>query len=240
MRKYEEADDYLDRSISLDPNQVFGYLARAANYWYWRGDEEKARVTLEAMPQKTGPNAVQTLFIQEILERDYTAALYRLSSTSIETFEGGNEYVPKSLYEGLVYRLMGKADLARASYDEARVVLEDLLKELPDDARVHGSLGVAYAGLGRKNEAIREGKLAVELYPISKDALGGPLHVMDLIYIYVTVGEMDAAMNQIEYLISIPNGTLSVPFLRLDPQFDPLRSHPRFQLLLEEHSVAGS
>ena len=239
MRRYEEADRYLDTSISLNPGQTFGYLARAANYWYWKGDTEMARAVLAKMPQRTAPIAIQSQFLQEILERDYTAALYRLSSTSIEIFEVGDEYIPKSLYEGLAYQLMGRPDRARASYDDARVVLENVLEELPDDARVHSPLGIAYAGLGRKEEAIREGKLAVELYPISEDAIGGPPRVMDLASVYIMVGELDAAMDQIEYLVSIPNGTLSVPYLRLDPQFDSLRSHPRFQRLLDEYSAAG-
>ena len=88
---------------------------------------------------------------------------------------------------------------------------------------VHSLLGIAYAGLGRKEEAIREGKRAVELLPVSKDAIWGPGLIENLAFIYVLVGEQNAALDQIEYLLSIPS-ELSVPLLRIDPRWDPLRN----------------
>jgi serine/threonine-protein kinase len=98
---------------------------------------------------------------------------------------------------------------------------------------------MVYAGLGRKEEAVREGKSGVELIPVSKNAVVGPFRVEDLAFIYVLVGEQDTALDQIEYLLSIPSW-LSVPLLRLDPRWDPLRDHPRFQTLLEEKSKEPS
>jgi tetratricopeptide (TPR) repeat protein len=106
------------------------------------------------------------------------------------------------------------------------------VKERPDDARIHSSLGIVYAALGRQEEAIQEGKMAVELYPVSKDAFIGVDRVKDLATIYTMVGDYEAALDQIEYLISIP-GYFSVPLLRLDPIWDPLRHHPRYQRLLK-------
>ena len=79
----------------------------------------------------------------------------------------------------------------------------------------------------------------MELSPVSKDALIGPSRVSDLAKIYTMVGEYDAALDEIEYLLSIPSGN-SVPWLRLDPIWDPLRDHPRFQALLEKYSAKGS
>ena len=87
----------------------------------------------------------------------------------------------------------------------------------------------------KKEDAIREGKLGVELSPVSKDALLGPYRVEDLAYIHVLVREYDAALDQIEYLLSIPCEQLSVPKLRLDPRWDPLRDHPRYQELLQRY-----
>ena len=107
------------------------------------------------------------------------------------------------------------------------------MERRPEDARVHSSLGVVYAFLGRKEEAIREGELAVELYPVSLDAMHGPAHVNELATIYQVVGEHDKAIDMIEYSLTLPS-SLTVHFLRLDPRWDPLRDHPRFQKLLEE------
>ena len=80
----------------------------------------------------------------------------------------------------------------------------------------------------------------MELYPVSKDALWGPGYVFSLAQIYAMVGEYDASLDKIEYLLSIPSYILSVPFLRLDPRWDPLRDHPRFKRLLEENSQDDS
>ena len=81
-------------------------------------------------------------------------------------------------------------------------------------------------------EAIHQGKRGVELMPVSKDAMDGPDRVLDLAMIYAMVGEQEAALDQIEYVLSIP-ASFSVQLLRLDPRWDPLRDHPRFQALLE-------
>ena len=108
-------------------------------------------------------------------------------------------------------------------------------REQPDEARFHSELGLAYAGLGRKNEAKREGELAVELLPISKEALIGSDWVRNLAQIYVMVGDHDAAVEELEYLLSIV-APISGHWLRLDPIWDPLRDRPQFQALLEERN----
>ena len=99
---------------------------------------------------------------------------------------------------------------------------------------LHSQLGIAYASLGRKEAAIREGQKGVDLLPISKDAVYGPPRIYNLAVIYVMVGEYDAAIGQLELPLSIPSW-VSVPLLRLDPTWDPLRDHPRFQALLERY-----
>jgi serine/threonine-protein kinase len=111
--------------------------------------------------------------------------------------------------------------------------LEEAAEDQPHDARVHAALGMAYAYLGRKDEAVQEGLRAVELEPVSLDAAAGPEHVMYLALIYTLVGEYDEAIERLSYLLSIPAGlSATVALLELEPSWDPLRDLPSFQRLL--------
>ena len=101
----------------------------------------------------------------------------------------------------------------------------------PDDANRRVGLGLALAYLGRKEEAIREGERGVELAPVSKDAYNGPYFQHQLARIYMLVGEHEKAIDQLEPLLKIPY-YLSPAWLKIDPNFDPLRKNPRFQKLV--------
>ena len=142
-------------------------------------------------------------------------------------------FVPKALQCALICRYMKDEESAKEYFEEAREILEGKVGEDPNDARFHSSLGVVYAGLGRREDAIREGELAIELLPIDKDALIGPYRIADIAQIYTMVGEYDLAINRLEHLLSIPS-RLSIPLLRLDPTWAPLRDHPRFKKLVED------
>ncbi len=233
LRKYPEAERYYDRSIFLEPDMIYGYVWKAWNYWLWDGSIEKARAALEEMPKKMDSTSVYYWFLQELYEKNYKSALERLSSATIESIEIQEVYIPRAQLVGLIYQLMNEPERARAFFNSARAILEREVKERPDDARVHSSLGIVYAGLGRKEEAIQEGEIAVELFPVSQDAFFGAERVEDLACIFTMVGDYEAALDKIEYLISIPS-YFSVSLLQLDPIWDPLRNHPRFQRLLEE------
>jgi serine/threonine-protein kinase len=139
----------------------------------------------------------------------------------------------------MTYWLIGDMELARARFDSARSVLEAEAQKRPDDYRVHSSLGIACAGLGRKDDAIRAGELAVELLPISKDAMTGAGLIENLALICVMVAEHDAALTHIESILSIPS-SFSVGLLRIDPIWDPLRDHPRYKELIEKYSKPNS
>jgi TolB-like protein/Flp pilus assembly protein TadD/predicted Ser/Thr protein kinase len=239
LRRYEEAERYYDLAISAAPDAVGAYLYKAQMEWFWNGKVKQARATLEAMPSTDDPWAAETWFWQELMERNYEQALERLSSVSVESFVGAWGFTPRSLYKAYAYQLLDKPELARAGFEEARIFLERELEKRPDDHWLHSALGIAYAGLGRKEEAIREGKLATELYPISLDAFEGPLLIMGLALIYTMVGEHDSALDQIDHSLSIPGG-FSVGWLELDPSWDPLRNHPRYQEIVEKYSPPTS
>jgi Flp pilus assembly protein TadD len=132
---------------------------------------------------------------------------------------------------------MNKPSLMKTHADKARITLEALVREHPEDSRYRGYLGGAYAYLGRKDDAVREGNQAVNLSPISKDAMAGPVYVVNLADILIIVGEYDKAIERLEYLMSIPAGQdLSLNWLQFSPAYDSLRDNPRFQRLIEKYS----
>jgi tetratricopeptide (TPR) repeat protein len=161
-------------------------------------------------------------------------ALDALSAESAEDFDEQFCFEPKSHTQAIIYGLQNNKNLEKIYYDSARVIIESKLTILPDDARLHSALGIVLAGLGKRDEAIREGIHATELLPISKDAWCGFLRELDLAKIYSMVGEYDLAIDKLEYLLSIP-GELSVPYIKLDPVWRPMLNIQRFQKILEEN-----
>ena len=235
LRRYPEAERYYERAISLAPDLPECYNSKAWLYLLWQGSTEKARAVLEKGLEnvKSAENAdiVNSLVNIDVFDGNYQEAVDRLSLKS-EDIDNLWYFIPNALRYALIYGYMNKKELEEKYYDKARSILESQIKERPEDARFHSSLGIAYAGLGRKEDAVREGKYAVELLPVTKDAWRGTCRVKDLARIYVMVGEYDKAVDELEFLLSIPS-ELSIPLLRLDPAWAPLRDHPRFKGLLE-------
>jgi hypothetical protein len=132
-----------------------------------------------------------------------------------------------------LYQLRGDGRRTAVYADSARLALEVQTRAAPDDGQRHALLGLALAYLGRKADAIREGQRGVELMPIRRDAYFGPYNQLQLVRIYLLTGEPDLALDQLEPLLRVPY-YLSPGWLRIDPAFDPLRKHPRFQRLLGE------
>jgi len=224
LRKYADADRYFDAAFSVGLNPTSYYTLKAQNFVVWRGDTKSAREMLQKIPNREDPDAFLYWFHIELYDRNYEAALQVAHR------------IPNSPYEGMVYLLLKKEELAKKSFDQLRVKLEGAIKRDDQNPGMHSNLGIAYAGLNRKEEAIREGKLAVELGPVSKDAIRGPQFVTQLAFIYTMVGEYDEALSQIDYLLSIPD-LVSVSFLPLDPRLDALRDQPRYQMILQKYAT---
>ena len=134
--------------------------------------------------------------------------------------------------EALSAEAAADAARARAYADSARMESEVLLRSIPDDAQSRLRLGVQLAILGRKTDAIREGEKAMSEAPADRDAYIGPYLQHLLVRIYILTGEPEKALDRLEPLLKIPY-YLSPGWLRIDPAFDPIRKHPRFQRLVE-------
>jgi serine/threonine-protein kinase len=235
LRKYPEAERYYDRAISLAPSWPVPYSRKAGIYLRREGSTKKARAVLKEALQNfksaEEPFILDSLVTLDVYDGNYQEALDWLSLKA-EDSDSQFSFIPKALRCAQICGYMNKNEFEKKYYEEARSILETKIQQRPEDGRFHSSLGVAYAGLARKEDAIREGKLGVELLPVTKDAWRGLNRVQALAKIYVMVGEFDEAIDQIDFLLSTP-GWMSVPLLRLDPAWDPLRDHPRFKKLVE-------
>ena len=142
------------------------------------------------------------------------------------------EYYPGSILLGEAYHFLGKHELARAEFESMRTYYEEKVVEEPDYSTYHSELGQVYAYLRLKDKAITEGQKAVELQPVAKVVEEHRIHY--LVTIYILVGEYELAIDNLEYLLSIPSYTTKW-VLRLHPSYDPLRENPRFQKLIAEN-----
>lgn len=165
-----------------------------------------------------------------VTARDWDAARALLAPAGEMVSQQEYDY-PRALLEGITHQLTGDEAAAQAAFRSAATLLESEVSKRQDYAPHRGALGLAYAGLGRKDDAIREARLATELLPVSRDALVGSWQLGDLAFVYVAVGEYEAAIDTFERYLAEP-GLFSAKALAADPRTEPLRDHPRFRRLV--------
>ena len=238
QRDFETADKILDRVIAASPQSLQARGLKGFIAAQWKGDLSAAEKVFSSISPETDPDGVMTMarVWLLILERKFPEALEVVQQFRGEAlFNTTTAPCPKAFLEGQIYRLQGDEAKARTAFEQARVVSDQLLRAAPADAARHGQHGLILAALGQKQEAIAEGKRAVELLPESQDAYDGPQITAALAQIYAWTGEFDEAFRLLDHLLAVPNG-LTAPMFKLDPAWDPLRKDPRFQALIDKYS----
>jgi eukaryotic-like serine/threonine-protein kinase len=230
LRRYPEAREALDRGLALAPANL-NLIELKAMTFLGEGDLGGARAAVRAAPRKVEPTSLVAHLaiywdLVWVLDGEQRELLLRLTSSAFDENRGG-----WALCLTQAYALKGDAANVRTYSEEARKAYEEQLRKSPNDTQRHALLGLALAHLGRKEEAIREGERGVALLPVTKDAVYGPYIQHQLVRIYMLVGEQEKALDQLEPLLKIPY-FLTPGWLRIDPNFDPLRRNPRFQKLL--------
>jgi TolB-like protein/tetratricopeptide (TPR) repeat protein len=232
LRRYSEAREAFERGLAIAPANLF-LIQYQATTFLGEGDLAGARAVLKAAPKELEPTALVASMavawdLVWVLDDEQRELLLRLSPSAFDNDRG-----MWGLRLAEVYALKGDALNVRTYAEEARKAFEEQLRATPDNAQRHNLLGLALAHLGRKEEAIREGQRGVALVPVSKDAVRGPYYQHELVRIYMLVGETEKALDKLEPLLKIPY-FLSPGWLKIDPNFDPLRKNPRFQKLVGE------
>ncbi|HEV3485716.1 MAG TPA: hypothetical protein VG106_09935, partial [Vicinamibacterales bacterium] len=198
------------------------------------------RAVLNRMPGDAKPAGLGTRAAQHVQllhwERQADSGLQVLASARIGVFESSFFFLPGSLHAAWLHQLRGDRRAAGAAFDSARVLLDSVARVLPDDWRVRTARGLALAGLGRRDEALREAHWLEQSLTYREDAFERPWIAEDRARVLAHAGESGTALDVIERLLEKPS-FLSVHTLRLDPRWDPIRDHPRFKALLAKRRV---
>jgi tetratricopeptide (TPR) repeat protein len=237
-KNFEAADKIFDRAIEAAPSSLSARGEKGKLALDLKGDFTEIERQLTQMAGWDDPEKLVTLGRAKILmlQRKFSEAFAVLNQLPQEVIHDGTAPVPKASLEGMLYLFQGDKAKAQAAFRRALPFAEQSLREIPNDAGRHIQLGFILTGLDRREEAIAEGKRAVELTPESADAFEGPQVTAALAQIYAWVGEKEQALRLVDRLLETPNG-VTVPMLKLDPMWDPLRNDPRFQALIDQYAA---
>jgi TolB-like protein/Flp pilus assembly protein TadD len=222
--RHAEADAYFDRAIELAPDHVNTYFLKVENLWRWRGALDETRATLDSIPvdhQWTAWYWVR----QELYEGNLEAALERATTLSSRPV--------RAVCEGVIYLYMGDEERLHATGNELLDIYEPQVAAAPDNPDARLGLSAALGALGRWDEALEQSQLAVELSADNPSKQKG--YLTSVAQLRAWRGELDAAFDIIESLLSGPQPALYVSFLQMDPIWAPLRDHPRFAELVEKY-----
>jgi len=241
MRRWEDAARWADRLRALAPTSLVAKTQRGYIEFWWKGDTQLLKSLMDQVPAGVDPDGTVTSARWDVamLRRDYAAAKNVLQTSSVNELSYTNAgSTPKIFFEGCIYLAQGDKVNAQKAFELARPALETALEEAPGSALRHANLGWLYAFMGRKEDALREGRRAVELKPESRDAVDGAIMNCYLALIYARVGENDLALPLIERLLKTPGAVDSADYsitindLKYRWEWDPIRNDPRFQKLI--------
>lgn len=233
-KRYRDAAESCDSVLARKPDSFDFALARAKVDLASAGDLTRLQQLLRGDEFKSAE--AELLAFEQIelalLERDYAAAQRALAGHRLPDFNWAGYVSPNEWYEGLIAEGLGDHERAQAEFTRAREILKEIVAARPDDAKAHIVLAEISTHLGLKDEAVKEGELALSLRPISVDAVDGADLVERLGAVYAQVGMIDRALDLVEQSAKLPNGP-NYGSLKLEQRWDPLRGHPRFQRVLD-------
>ena len=240
IHDWSEATRWHDRVVALAPDSANAKINRAYLEFWSKGNTAPLKEVLAQIPPGVDPAGLVTRARWDLgmIQRDFAGADQAMTSCPLDTFQSNGLPVPKSFFRGCVTLAQGDLAGAQKNFEGALPIFEAAVQQAPGNGLRHANLGLLYSFLGRKEDAVREGRRAVELEPESKDAVNAPWMTGFLAMIYARNGDADSAIPLLERLLTSPgpvdntNVCITYHDLRSRWQWDPIRNDPRFQKLL--------
>jgi serine/threonine protein kinase/Flp pilus assembly protein TadD len=234
LHRYADAESVLDRVLVIKPNDVDTKKERAAVEFEWKANTEPMRRLIDSIRVSDPaalPSIADSWLTCALAERDAAAAKDALVALGEAPFNDDVVQLNRLVVQGAIARMENDEPRARAVFTAARVQQEKIVVTQPNYGPALCVLGLIDAALGRKEEALREGRRAVELLPVEKDAINGPHMIEYLAMIAAWVGDKDLACEQLATVVRRPSD-FGYGELKLLPFWDPLRGDPRFEKIV--------
>jgi tetratricopeptide (TPR) repeat protein len=238
LRRYAEQKSKLDRMLAIEPNHVGVRAERASVDMHWKADTGPLHQLIDeirATSTAAIPKIADHWLLCALAEHDVAAAKEALLAAGEESPLGEQAIkFPRPFVEGVIARITNDEHKAQLAFIAARVEQEKAIQAQPDYGPAWCVLGVIDAALGRKEDALREGRRAVEFLPVQKDSMNGVIILKYLAIIAAWVGEKDLACEQLATALRYPGSGFALTYgdLKLMPWWDPLRGDPRFEKIV--------
>jgi TolB-like protein/Flp pilus assembly protein TadD len=241
LRDWRTAAERMDRVLTLFPDSFNVKIQRAYIEFFWKGSTTPIKAALQSLPPNLDPDGVVTFARWDVslMDRDTDAADRALTNSPLDTITSQTGVpLPKSYLKACVFLVRGDTVKAQTEFEAARPAIEKLVADSPQSGTRRAQLGLLYAFLGRKDDALREGKRAMELVPITHDIIEGAVVEDFYVLICARLGMTDEAISRIERLLTTPfavdydEASITLSDLRQRWQLDPLRKDPRFQKII--------
>ena len=236
LRRYAEQKSKLDRILAIEPNDVLAKADRAGAELNWKADTRPLHQLIDEI-RATNPAAMPQIAPSwldcALAERDVAAAREALLASDESSFGIDAVRFPRPFVEGVIARMANDEHKAQLAFTAARAEQEKTVQAQPEYGPAWCVLGVIDAALGRKEDALREGRRAVELLPVEKDSVNGLHMIANFAMIAAWVGEKDLACEQLATAVRGPSGVdLAYGQLKLMSLWDPLRGEPCFEKIV--------